>query len=189
MTVRAPRLLAITRGGLQAAHTLPRVPAAFEAILWREHGLSDVALVALVRAAGRPVILHSRLTGAAALAESGRCAGLHLPDGEDVAAWRLRVPGILTASAHDEATVDRALSAGADLVLLAPVFKPASKSDPRTPLGLDRYLAISRGRPVLALAGVTSSRADLIRRRGGWGAAVRGALFTHDGALTRDHGF
>lgn len=101
------------------------------------------------------------------------------PYAEEVATRRgvpLHGPGRAGVSAHDVGTVDAALRAGATYVLLSPVWKPGSKpGDRRPPLGLDRFVAIAAGRPVLALGGVTPERYHELRERG-FGAAILGPL-------------
>lgn len=88
--------------------------------------------------------------------------GLHLPAlmTKRGAKWKERVkPGwIVTASAHSEAEVRHAASAGADAVLLSPVYATGSHPGAQT-LGVIRFakLAASAAMPVYALGGVTSS--------------------------------
>jgi thiamine monophosphate synthase len=86
-------------------------------------------------------------------------------------------PGGDGVSCHEAAEVDAAFGAGATYALLSPVWRPASKPDDRRePLGPERFLAIARERPVLALGGVTPERHAWLRARGAWGSAVLGGL-------------
>lgn len=85
-------------------------------------------------------------------------------------------PAPFAASTHGESEVEGALAAGACYCLLSPVWAPLSKpDDTRAPLGPERFLAAARGRPVLALGGVTPERYRRLRAAGA-GAAVLGAL-------------
>ncbi|MEK9672117.1 MAG: thiamine phosphate synthase [Rhodospirillaceae bacterium] len=100
--------------------------------------------------------------------------GLHLP------AWMVRRParfaprwrGLLTAAAHGFAAARAADRAGADLVLLSPVFPTASHPD-RPALGVISF-ARTAGRlecGVLALGGVTPERLRRVVMTGAAGYA------------------
>ncbi|HHO53214.1 MAG TPA: thiamine phosphate synthase [Deltaproteobacteria bacterium] len=81
-------------------------------------------------------------------------------------------------SCHSPGEVDEALAAGASWALWSPVWSPASKpDDTRPPIGPDAFLSRARGRPVLALGGVTPERFGLLRRGEATGAAVLGGVF------------
>lgn len=111
----------------------------------------------------------------------GAC-GLHLPD---VAVrcsgrrWRaVRRPGsLITAAAHSAAAIRRAAAAGADAVLLAPVFPTASHPDARM-LGVLRFArwAGSSPLPVYALGGIDAARARRLLPARPAGFAAIGAL-------------
>ena len=80
------------------------------------------------------------------------------------------------ASTHGEAEALAALAAGAAFCLLSPVWAPLSKPDDTRPtIGEERFLAVARDRPILALGGVTPERFHRLRAAGA-GAAVLGAL-------------
>jgi Thiamine monophosphate synthase len=116
------------------------------------------------------VAVHDRHPQAALITRATG-ALLHFPAGTAPSG------GGFGASTHDEAELQAALSAGATYALLSPVWSPASKpEDRRAPLGLDRFLAAARGRPVFALGGVTPARFAEVLRGGGAGAAVLGGL-------------
>jgi thiamine-phosphate pyrophosphorylase len=105
-------------------------------------------------------------------------AHLHLPvNGPSPAEVRPHLPAgmWLSAAVHDEAELQRA--AGADLVLVSPVYPPTSKPvDVRTPLGPAGYARL-RARahcPALALGGI---RPDTLPSLGpADGVAVQGAV-------------
>lgn len=145
--------------------------AGLRTILVREPHLDRHALEAFVLnlwATFPQVVLHDRHPRARAYGSP-----IHLPahgePGDFGAPW--------SRSCHTEAEVDRALAQGAAWVTLSPVWRPTSKpDDSREPLGPDRFLAIARGRPVVALGGITPERAALLASHG-VGVAVSGFLF------------
>lgn len=171
-----PRLVAITPGD---AHLRDRVPwvvamaaAGLRSVLVREPELGAHAHDALVLSlwcAVPDLIVHDRHPRARTYG-----APLHLPAHGDPTGWR----GPWSRSCHDEAEVDAALAAGASWVVLGPVWRPTSKpQDARAPLGPGGFLAAARGRPALALGGVTPDRARELREAGAVGVAVSGWLF------------
>ena len=105
------------------------------------------------------------IAGEARLAVAIGADGIHLPQHDvrrDRRTWKLwRRPGwLVTAAAHDPAGVFRAARAGADAVLLSPVFPTASHPGART-LGPLRF-ALLAGRgplPVYALGGIDDTGA------------------------------
>ena len=176
-----PRLLGITCGGPDlVARVDAALRAGLPAVLLRE----DRRPPHLARLAphGARLLLHARMPGAEALA-ARHGFGLHLPGDGDVAtrvaAVRARFAGPLSASVHDPDEARAACAAGADLVLLAPLWSPGSKPhDTRPPLGLAAIgaCAAAAGR-VLGLGGVTPARAAQLRAAGAGGAASLGGLF------------
>ena len=97
--------------------------------------------------------------------------GVHLRDNSP-APGLFRRPGFLvTISCH---TVDDADNvAGADYVLLAPIFKPLSKDDKRPALGTRAIEQFARRSqvPVLALGGITPENARFCADAGAAGIA------------------
>jgi len=157
-----------------AVRRLPRGSA----IVFRAFGSRDAvrqgrALAAIARRCG--LVLLAGADPALALAIGAR--GVHLPERLAHRAGQLRRarPGwIVTAAAHDERAVRRALAAGADAVLLSPVFESRSPSAGR-PLGPIRFAALVRRAkgPVYALGGINPETA---RRLAGSGAAGLAAV-------------
>jgi thiamine-phosphate pyrophosphorylase len=78
---------------------------------------------------------------------------------------------LITVACHSEADVQAA--EGADYALLSPIFKPLSKDDDRTPLGLDELARIVANTPVpiLALGGINEPNSLLCHRAGAAGVA------------------
>lgn len=175
--MNAPRLLAITPGDHGVRRDLgPWLEAlgrvGVPAVLLREPHLGRSELEALVAVARQHiglVIVHDRNPHARALD-----LPLHLRGAD------LNGPlphGVFGVSCHDRSELARAFDRGAAYALLSPVWSPTSKPDDRPPLGLEGYLALAAGRPVLALGGVHAPRLREIEEAGGHGGAVLGALF------------
>lgn len=159
------------------AQRLPRGSA----IVFRAFGAADAirrgrALAQIARRRG--LVL---LAGAdPALAWAIGAQGVHLPErqGHLAGALKRRRPGwLVTGAAHGEAAARRVLAAGADAVLVSPVFESRSPSAGR-PLGTVRFAALVRaaGGPVYALGGVNAATAARLRGTGAVGLAAVEAL-------------
>lgn len=130
--------------------------------------------IATLRGQGFGVIVHARCAGAE---EQSGGLGVHLPANASAAAWRPRVPGLLGQSVHSLDEALDAAAAGADYVLLSPVFTPGSKpGDIRRTLGLDglRAVCAAISVPVVALGGVRNKNAAACVAAGAWGWARMG---------------
>lgn len=164
-----------------------------DALQLRGKGLSGADLLTLARElrafaarAGIPLLVNDRIDVALAV----RAHGVQLGAGSVPipAARRLLPPGSLIGySAHSAAEADGAALAGADFVLLAPIFTPGSpKPNGHAPaLGMTacRQAAAALSIPVYALGGVTPERAAVLRAPAASGeappagVAAIGALF------------
>jgi thiamine-phosphate pyrophosphorylase len=108
------------------------------------------------------------LIGADAVRIKG--AGAHLPERMAHRAHALKAPGarpkgmLVTAAAHSWPAIVRARRAGADAVLVSPVFASRSPSAGK-PLGSHRFAALIRGAglPAYALGGITPKNASALR--------------------------
>jgi thiamine-phosphate pyrophosphorylase len=116
----------------------------------------------------------------AALATRVRAQGLHLSEARarEAMHWRaLRPRWLITAAAHSLEACAAAKRAGADAVLLAPVFQTASHPN-RPGLGALRARVIARQArlPVYALGGIDAQRAIQLSHAPFAGLAAIGAL-------------
>lgn len=152
------------------------------AVQLREKRLPPRALLPLARrlrraahAAGTLFFVNDRLD----LALAAQADGIHLgPDDLPVpAARRLAPPPFLIgASARTPDSARTAEAAGADYIGCGPVF--ASRTKPRTPIGLDRLAAVAAAVqiPVVAIGGLDAHRAPAAHQAGAAGAAAARAL-------------
>jgi thiamine-phosphate pyrophosphorylase len=107
-------------------------------------------------------------------------AGVHLRSGSIVPriVRKIAPPSFLiTVACHNDEDVKRA--EGADYAILAPIFKPLSKTVPLNPLGLEslQRIASTAPLPLIALGGITKS--NTIRCIEAGAAGVAGiTLFT-----------
>lgn len=133
------------------------------------------AAVARARGSTSRVVVNDRLD----IALAAGAAGVHLGQ-HSIPASRVRTiapPGLLVGvSCHSLEEAASAESAGADYLLLGPVFETPSKLAYGPPLGLEKLGEIaSRIRtPILALGGITPGRVKPCVDRGAAGiAAIR----------------
>jgi thiamine-phosphate pyrophosphorylase len=130
------------------------------------------AVVLAARGVAATVIVNDR----ADIAKMAGAAGVHVgQDDPGVADVRAIVgaPAIVGLSTHDEAQVDAALASDADYVAVGPVFGTTTKETGYDARGLDlvRYAA-GRGKPVVAIGGITLARAAAVIEAGATGIAV-----------------
>ncbi len=130
------------------------------------------------RAAGVAVIVHQH----AAVAAATGAAGVHLTSAQpDVAAARalLEPAQCVGVSCHSAADVQAAEAAGADYVLLGPLFATPSKAAFGPPLGLAVLRAAAAGSriPIIGVGGIDAGRAAAVRAAGATGIAAIRALF------------
>jgi thiamine-phosphate pyrophosphorylase len=97
--------------------------------------------------------------------------GVHLRDGSVLPEVFARPGFLVTVACHEVADAMRVR--GANFVLLAPIFKPLSKTDSRPVLGpkaIEEFTRLSDV-PVLALGGITPANARLCMEAGAAGVA------------------
>lgn len=138
------------------------------------------AIVAAARPHGAAVIVNDR----ADIALMAGAAGVHVgQDDLPVADVRrlLGAAGIVGLSTHDQAQVDAALASGADYIAVGPVYGTTTKETGYAARGLDlvRYAA-GRGKPVVAIGGITLERAPEVVAAGAAAVAVISAVLRDD---------
>ena len=80
---------------------------------------------------------------------------------------------IVGLSTHDREQIDRALESDATYVAVGPVFSTDTKDTGYSPRGLALVTyAAGRGKPVVAIGGITLERAEQVRSAGAWALAV-----------------
>jgi thiamine-phosphate pyrophosphorylase len=182
---------------------LPRLHAVTDERIARRPDLDALAR-ALAGAGGAALALHARgraLTGLEhyrLAVRLGACtpALLFVNDRLDVAlaagaagvqlgrgglapadARRLHAEWWIGRSVHDLPEAAAARAAGADYLLLGPVYRTASHPG-RAPLGVATVAAVARlGLPVIAIGGVTPERIAELRAAGAYGVAAIRALW------------
>ena len=140
-----------------AARALPKGSAI---ILRHTDAKTRAALACRLVAVARARRFMLLIAGDAQLAAAIGANGLHLPEARarEAAYWRaLRPEWIITAAAHSARAIATAERAGADAVLLAPVFPTASHPG-RESLGALKVRAMAQrtALPVYALGGINA---------------------------------
>lgn len=119
-------------------------------------------------------------------------AGVHLQNIAQVAFARERLGGnaLVGISAHTAEEASAAARAGADYVMMSPIFLTDSKPGYGPALGIDVLEIICQqlDLPVIALAGITSANAASCLNAGAAAVAVMGAVVRSDapGSVVRD---
>jgi thiamine-phosphate pyrophosphorylase len=129
-------------------------------------------IVALAGDAKAEVVINDR----ADLARMAGAAGVHVGQTDmPVVAVRAIVGAgaIVGLSTHDRDQIDRALDTSASYIAVGPVFPTGTKDTGYAPRGLElvRYAA-GRGKPVVAIGGVTLDRVEALVDAGASGLAV-----------------
>lgn len=116
---------------------------------------------------GTKIIVNDR----ADVAMACEAHGVHLRDNAVSPEKFSRTGFLVTVSCHR--IEDAETTNGADYVLLAPIFKPLSKTDPRTALGTDAIEEFTRrsATPVLALGGIDDRNVRACMEAGAAGIA------------------
>ena len=137
-------------------------------------------LVGQGRVLGASVIINDR----ADIALLSRAAGVHVGQDDLAVADVRRILGeqpVVGISTHDEAQVDAALTTTASYVAVGPIFGTATKDTGYSARGLElvRYAA-NRGKPVVAIGGITLENAPRVIEAGATGLAVITDLLNGD---------
>ncbi|MEP6917672.1 MAG: thiamine phosphate synthase [Acidobacteriota bacterium] len=147
------------------------------------------AVVARARGAGAQVIVNDRVD----LAVLSGADGVHVGQDDLGVEDARRIAGpaaIVGLSTHDEAQVDAALASAATYLAVGPIFGTRTKATGYTARGLDlvRYAA-GRGKPVVAIGGITLERAPLVIAAGAAAVAVISDLLTGGDPEARTRAF
>jgi thiamine-phosphate diphosphorylase len=186
-----PRLFAVTTDlicraadfGVRAAAVAAAGPAL--AIVVRapgsttaQHAAFAERVRALTRLPEAAVVVHARPD----LARAVGAAGVQLRRSDLAPGDARSVLGVgwIGVSVHSDQEAAAAIAEGADYLIAGNVFATSSHPD-RSPRGLEWLRGICRlARPVVAIGGVTTERAALVRNAGAWGIAAISALWAAD---------
>jgi thiamine-phosphate pyrophosphorylase len=129
-------------------------------------------IVDLARPAGAAVIVNDRSD----IAAMAGAAGVHVGQQDLPPDAARRIAGdsaLIGLSTHTPEQVDEAVAGSADYVAVGPVFRTATKDTGYDPRGLElvRYAA-QKGRPVVAIGGVTTANARAVLDAGAASVAV-----------------
>lgn len=120
-----------------------------------------------------------------------KCAWVHLgqEDLADADVKAIRRAGLkLGVSTHDHAELEKGLAADPDYVALGPIWPTALKKMPWAPQGLERigeWKRLIRGKPLVAIGGLTLERALQCLQAGADSAAVVGDIVNHADPLAQ----
>ncbi|HUI24903.1 MAG TPA: thiamine phosphate synthase [Candidatus Kryptonia bacterium] len=151
-----------------------------DAVQLREKDLPTRALLELARRLlpvcrqhGARLLINDRIDVALAAGADG----VHLPATSFACRDARRLVGrnlLIGVSTHSIADIEAAAEAGADFVVLGPIYATPSKAAFGAPLGAEMLAAASRraALPVLAIGGIDATNAASIMRSGAAGIAV-----------------
>jgi thiamine-phosphate diphosphorylase len=148
----------------------------------RGEDLLKLADAVVAAAADARVIINDR----ADIAAMSRAAGVHVGQ-EDLPVERARsivgAGAIVGVSTHDDNQVADALTTSATYVAVGPIFRTATKDTGYDPRGLDLIRAAAgRGRPIVAIGGITLETAAAAIAAGAASVAVISDLLAADPA-------
>jgi thiamine-phosphate pyrophosphorylase len=140
---------------------------------------SSAALLALIDrvvAAARPYGARVIVNDRADLARMADAGGVHVGQTDIPVASAMSIVGpgkIVGLSTHDRAQVDAALAGPASYVAVGPIFSTATKATGYDPRGLDLVsYAAGRGKPIVAIGGITLETAPDVIGAGAYAVAV-----------------
>ena len=193
IALQPPRLYLVTdRHHCRGRDLLDTVEAALrggvDALQLREKDLTTRELVVLGRQLrelclryGVNLLVNDRIDVAEAIAADG----VHLPASSFRVKEAKRLLGphrLVGVSTHSPEEAHRAAAAGADFVVLGPIYDTPSKRPFGTPLGIDglaRATHSARG-PIVAIGGIDTKRAPAVAAAGASGLAVIRAILEAD---------
>jgi thiamine-phosphate pyrophosphorylase len=167
------------------AHACLRGGAPLIQLRWKAGPTSDFLsltddLVRAARARGARIIVNDR----ADIARMAGADGVHVGQ-EDLGVEDVRAVvgerAVVGLSTHDRAQVDAALTSSASYIAVGPIFTTATKDTGYEARGLDLVAyAAGRGKPVVAIGGITIERAPAVIDAGASAVAVISDLLTGD---------
>jgi len=155
-------------------HKAAWLAAGIELMQIRERDLSARQLAELTRKVlrlpnphGAKILINDRADVAIACGAHG----VHLRDGSVLHSVFARAGFLVSVACHSITEMEK--TRGADFIVLAPIFRPLSKSDSRLALGVTAIteLTAATATPVLALGGITAGNARLCMEAGAAGVA------------------
>jgi thiamine-phosphate pyrophosphorylase len=133
-------------------------------------------VVAVARPLGGRVIVNDR----ADIARIAEADGVHVGQSDlpiEAVVELLGPGGIVGVSTHDRDQIDRALAGPAHYVAVGPIYPTVTKETRYTPRGLELVTyAAGRGKPIVAIGGITLERAPAVAAAGASAVAVIGDL-------------
>jgi thiamine-phosphate pyrophosphorylase len=147
------------------------------------------ALVAEARRHGARVVINDR----ADIARMAHADGVHVGQHDLPIEGVRRIVGaaaIVGISTHDERQLEAALASSADYVAVGPVYATATKATGYAPRGLSLVrAAANRGKPIVAIGGITLARASEVLDAGAaWLAVITDLVAAGDPELrARDY--
>ena len=151
------------------------------------------ALTMRARSAGALLIVNDRTD----IARWSGASGVHLGQQDlsvEDARRLLPLPAIVGVSTHTEGELRTALDGPADYVAMGPVFPTTSKQQPDPVVGLEGVrqaatLTRPRGRPLVAIGGITLERAPEVIEAGADAVAVISDLLNGEDLAARARAF
>jgi thiamine-phosphate pyrophosphorylase len=138
---------------------------------------------------GAQVIVNDR----ADICCMARCAGVHVGQ-EDLPVDDVRKivgpEGIVGLSTHDRVQIDVAVASAATYVAVGPIYTTSTKHTGYEARGLELVsYAANRGKPVVAIGGITLERAAAVLRAGAYAVAVISDVLTGGDPEARTRAF
>jgi thiamine-phosphate pyrophosphorylase len=138
------------------------------------------SLVSLARPVGALIVINDR----ADIARLSGAGGVHVGQDDLTPTDVRKVAGadsVVGLSTHDERQIDAALGADATYIAVGPIFGTATKETVYSARGLDLLgRATGRGKPVVAIGGITLERAPEVIAAGAASVAVIADLLSGD---------
>jgi thiamine-phosphate pyrophosphorylase len=147
------------------------------------------SLVTLARPAGAAIIINDR----ADIARLSGAAGVHVGQDDLSPSDARKIAGasaVVGCSTHDARQIEAALATDATYIAVGPIFGTTTKETGYSARGLELLSqAAGRGKPVVAIGGITLDRVPDLLRAGATGIAVISDLLVGDDPEARTRQF